>query len=142
MHLIILLVSLVVANSYRLASLSCTRINSISSRRLQANNNNLDDLMIDYDKLSPKEKERLDYIQKISKEADELARQAGFQVDDDDEENDDEENDDADIQVISSRLFTYISQFMPQSCLQFYAYIINLPSPILKQRLFPLQFNF
>ncbi len=104
MHLIILLVSLVVANSYLLASLSCNRINSISYRRLQANNNNLDDLMIDYDKLSPQEKERLDYIQKISKEADELARQAGFQVNDDD----DEENDDGDIQVIYSYLFTYI----------------------------------
>lgn len=103
MHLIILLVSLVVANSYRLASLSCNRINSISYRRLQANNNNLDDLMIDYDKLSPQEKERLDYIQKISKEADELARQAGFQVNDDDEE-----NDDVDIQVIYSYLLTYI----------------------------------
>lgn len=43
-------------------------------------------LRVDESTLSPEEKVRLDYIQKISLEADAMIRQAGFKIDDDGEE--------------------------------------------------------
>ena len=98
MRVFILGLCLVAACSFRVSPLTFSHTNAVCcSRGCRANSNNLDDLMIDYEKLSLKERERLDYIQKISKEADELARQAGFQVDNDDDNDDDNDND---IQVL------------------------------------------
>lgn len=45
------------------------------------NDNELDMLKIDESKLSPEERERLAFIQKLSNEADEMIRKAGFSID-------------------------------------------------------------
>ena len=49
--------------------------------RFASRGDDLDDLRIDVDKLDPEEQKRLDFITKLTKEADDYARAAGFNVD-------------------------------------------------------------
>lgn len=104
MRVFVLGLCLVAACGFRVSPLAFSHTHTVFRRGCRVFSNNLDDLMIDYDKLSPKERERLDFIQKISKEADELARQAGFQVDINDDDNDDDS--DSDIQVLIIHFLT------------------------------------
>lgn len=60
--------------SKKISSLNLKRDNSLTSEELDA-------LKLDKNKLSPEDNERLEYIRKVTAEADELAAEAGFRVD-------------------------------------------------------------
>lgn len=64
---------------------------TISRIRLSSYDDDLSNLVIDESKLSKEEKERLAFIQKITLEADEMIRAAGFKIDSDDNKDDDKD---------------------------------------------------
>jgi Protein of unknown function (DUF3054) len=66
----------------------CKRLLRNTQLHLNKNNEDLMDLRIDLTKLSPAEQERLAFIQKLTNEADEFAKAAGFDVDVEVEEKD------------------------------------------------------
>lgn len=51
----------------------------------KSNNEDLDSLKLNFDTLSDKEKDRLQFIQKLNNEADEFAKKAGFDLSSDDD---------------------------------------------------------
>lgn len=82
--IILVLTNIVSFFSYRCISRFSVHTSRKSNLYFSANREN-NDMMIDESKLSTSEQERLQWIKKLSTEADEIVKAAGFQIDEQDE---------------------------------------------------------
>ena len=73
----VMITSFLPAHNFRLRYL---QHNKRIDLNLAAKEDDLDSLKVNVEKLSDKEKERLDFIQKLNQEADEFAKKAGFDL--------------------------------------------------------------